>query len=158
MSPVKLFQLDTHKAVKAMVGEDAHGPPASSSDCDWPAAVVRRCLWTRCTCSGPSSSSLCCASSWRCVWTWWLSWAQPGSPRSISPCLCGSPAPSPGHGIRQRRLSGAVSPPSHLVGINVCVCAFWFISRCFVVYNFLSLELGCCYFVGERTRHRKENC
>lgn len=28
MSPVKLSQLDSHKAVQAMVGEDARGPPA----------------------------------------------------------------------------------------------------------------------------------
>ncbi len=135
-----------------------HGPPASWSARDWPAAVYafrRRCLWTRCTCSGPSSSSRCCASFWRSAWTWWLCWVQPGSPRSTSPCLCGSPAPSPRLGTRTRRLSGAASPPSHLVGVRVCFCTFRFILRRFVVYNFLCSLWGCCHFVGEGNKHSR---
>lgn len=96
-----------------MVGEEAHRPPESCCCC-W--RGLRRCLWTRCTCSGPSSWSPCSASSWRCAWTWWLCWVQPGSPPSISPCLSGSPAPSPRLGKPRRRLRGAASPPSHLVG------------------------------------------
>lgn len=121
-----------------------HGPLPSSSDCERPAAadpVRRRCLWTRFTCSGPSSSSLCSASFWRCVWTWWLCWVQPGSPRTISPCLCGSPAPSPRLGTRRRRLSGAASPPSDLVGTTFVLAPFGLFLQRFDVYNFLCFQL-----------------
>lgn len=120
--PGQLSQLVSHKAEWAMVGEEARGRPLSSCVSAWAASADREdptCLWTRFTCSDPSSWSLCCASSWLCVWTWWLCWVQRGSPPTISPCLCGSPAPSPRLASPRRRLSGAVSPRSHLVGADV---------------------------------------
>lgn len=103
-------------ALQAVVGAGwgrTDWPPASSQN--RPAAPFTpawRCPWTRWLCSGPSSSSLCCASSWRCVWMWWPCWVQPGSPPTTSPCLCGSPVPSPRLGARPRTPSGAASPPS----------------------------------------------
>ena len=154
-SPVELFQLSTLQRAqsgewRAMVGEDARGPPAHEPF--WltdvrPAVlpVRRRCLWTRCTCSDPSSSSRCSASSWRSVWTWWLCSVQPGSPPTISPCLCGSPAPSPRHGTRRRRrrLRGAASPPSHLVRSPFVPRTLWFFYLFIYFGSFLRSALWC---------------
>lgn len=127
-----LSVLNTTERVEwSVVREDPRGPPASSCRFCLPpfdlltsreeGEDTRRCPWTKCTCSGPSSWSHCCACSWRCAWTWWRCWAPPGWPPTTSPCRCGSRVPSPrlaGRDRSHRRLPGAASPRSRPVGLS----------------------------------------